>query len=83
MKTNGAYREDCNCSAGPIVAGRILSGVAHRGRGRRKLAKSGYHFSIRHLHRYYNFTELTVETVSRSLHHSCRSELTRQGISLP
>ena len=37
----------------------------------------------RHLHRYYNFTELTVETASRSLHHSCRSELTRQGISLP
>ena len=37
----------------------------------------------RHLHRYYNFTELMVETVSRSLHHSCRSELTRQGISLP
>ena len=37
----------------------------------------------RHLHRYYNFTELTVETVSGSLHHSCRSELTRQGISLP
>ncbi len=37
----------------------------------------------RHLHRDYNFTELTVETVSRSLHHSCRSELTRQGISLP
>ena len=24
-----------------------------------------------------------VETVSRSLHHSCGSELTRQGISLP
>ena len=37
----------------------------------------------RHHHRDYNFTELTVETVSRSLHHSCRSELTRQGISLP
>ena len=37
----------------------------------------------RHLHRDYNFTELTVETVSRSLHHACRSELTRQGISLP
>ena len=37
----------------------------------------------RHLHRYYNFTEFMVETVSRSLHHSCRSELTRQGISLP
>src|SRR5690554_7965824 len=37
----------------------------------------------RHLHRYYNFTELTAETVPRSLHHSCRSELTRQGISLP
>eukprot|EP00827_Trimyema_finlayi_P006983 TRINITY_DN900_c1_g1_i3.p1 TRINITY_DN900_c1_g1~~TRINITY_DN900_c1_g1_i3.p1 ORF type:complete len:190 (-),score=-54.50 TRINITY_DN900_c1_g1_i3:132-701(-) len=37
----------------------------------------------RHLHRYYNFTELMTETVSRSLHHSCRSELTRQGISLP
>ena len=27
--------------------------------------------------------ELTVETSSGSLHHSCRSELTRQGISLP
>ena len=37
----------------------------------------------RHLHRYYNFTELMVETASGSLHHSCRSELTRQGISLP
>ncbi len=37
----------------------------------------------RHHHRDYNFTELTVETVSRSLHHSCRSELTRQRISLP
>ena len=37
----------------------------------------------RHLHRYYNFTEVMAETVSRSLHHSCRSELTRQGISLP
>ncbi len=37
----------------------------------------------RHLHRNYNFTELMVETVPRSLHHSCRSELTRQGISLP
>eukprot|EP01023_Acetabularia_acetabulum_P057219 TRINITY_DN665_c0_g1_i5.p4 TRINITY_DN665_c0_g1~~TRINITY_DN665_c0_g1_i5.p4 ORF type:complete len:107 (+),score=4.36 TRINITY_DN665_c0_g1_i5:2-322(+) len=24
-----------------------------------------------------------AETVARSLHHSCRSELTRQGISLP
>ena len=32
---------------------------------------------------YYNFTELMAETVSGSLHHSCRSELTRQGISLP
>jgi len=24
-----------------------------------------------------------LETVKKSLHHSCRSELTRQGISLP
>ena len=39
--------------------------------------------NARHLHRNYNFTELMVETVPRSLHHSCRSELTRQGISLP
>src|SRR6218665_2258143 len=37
----------------------------------------------RHLHRDYNFTELMAETAPRSLHHSCRSELTRQGISLP
>ena len=31
----------------------------------------------------HNFTELMAETAPRSLHHSCRSELTRQGISLP
>jgi hypothetical protein len=36
-----------------------------------------------HLHDYYSFTEPLVETVIRSLRHSCRSELTRQGISLP
>ncbi len=36
-----------------------------------------------HLHRYYNFTESLVETVPKSLHLSCGSELTRQGISLP
>ncbi len=34
-----------------------------------------------HLHRYYNFTESLVETVPKSLHLSCGSELTRQGIS--
>ena len=34
-------------------------------------------------YRYYNFTEIMAETASGSLHHSCRSELTRQGISLP
>ena len=37
----------------------------------------------RHLHRYYNFAGRVIETVPRSLHHSCGSELTRQGISLP
>ena len=36
----------------------------------------------RHLHRYCIFTELVPETVFQSLHHSCASELTRQGISL-
>lgn len=36
----------------------------------------------RHLHRYCIFTELVPETVPQSLHHSCASELTRQGISL-
>src|SRR3954466_11381477 len=36
----------------------------------------------RHLHRDCNFTEPLVETASKSLRHSCRSELTRQGISL-
>src|SRR5690606_6996815 len=36
-----------------------------------------------HLHGYYNFTESPVETAPKSLRHSCRSELTRQGISLP
>ena len=35
--------------------------------------------------RYYNFTGLVTveETEFNSLDHSCRSELTRQGISLP
>src|SRR5581483_12417517 len=36
----------------------------------------------RHLHRDCNFTEPLVETAFKSLRHSCRSELTRQGISL-
>ena len=36
-----------------------------------------------HLHDNYSFTESLVETVVRSLRHSCRSELTRQGTSLP
>ncbi|MBS4163025.1 hypothetical protein PRO82_000314 [Candidatus Protochlamydia amoebophila] len=38
---------------------------------------------ILHLHSKFNFTRLILETVGKSLHHSCRSELTRQGISLP
>src|SRR5213083_2731105 len=36
----------------------------------------------RHLHRDYSFTGSLVETAPKSLRHSCRSELTRQGISL-
>src|SRR5207248_11175106 len=36
-----------------------------------------------HLYSSCNFAESLVETVSKSLRHSCRSELTRQGISLP
>ena len=36
-----------------------------------------------HLHHDYNFTGLVVETVLQSLRLSCRSELTRQGTSLP
>ena len=36
-----------------------------------------------HLHDNYSFTESLVETVVQSLRHSCRSELTRQGTSLP
>ena len=36
-----------------------------------------------HHHKHFNFAESLEETVWRSLRHSCRSELTRQGISLP
>ncbi|VDO15922.1 unnamed protein product [Brugia timori] len=36
-----------------------------------------------HLYSYCNFAGLLAETVGKSLRHSCRSELTRQGISLP
>eukprot|EP00828_Plagiopyla_frontata_P025772 TRINITY_DN330_c0_g2_i4.p2 TRINITY_DN330_c0_g2~~TRINITY_DN330_c0_g2_i4.p2 ORF type:complete len:210 (+),score=-33.49 TRINITY_DN330_c0_g2_i4:377-1006(+) len=43
----------------------------------RPTAGNGY------LHPQYNFTRLAVKTALKSLRHSCRSELTRQGISLP
>src|SRR4028118_2364859 len=36
-----------------------------------------------YLHPRYNFAESLVETAGMLLCHSCRSELTRQGISLP
>src|SRR5665647_3351608 len=36
-----------------------------------------------HLYAWCNFAELVVEAAPKSLLHSCRSELTRQGISLP
>src|SRR4029079_12959250 len=36
----------------------------------------------RHLHRHYKFAVPVGKTVALSLRHSCRSELTRQGISL-
>src|SRR5260370_3529749 len=36
----------------------------------------------RNPHRYCSFAELTEETAVKSLRHSCRSELTRQGILL-
>ena len=36
-----------------------------------------------HLHEQCNFTGTVVETAPKSLRRSCRSELTRQGISLP
>src|SRR2546429_5574064 len=35
-----------------------------------------------HLYSFCNFAESLVETAPKSLRHSCRSELTRQGISL-
>ena len=35
-----------------------------------------------HHHKHFNFAESREETVWPSLRHSCRSELTRQGISL-
>src|SRR5215469_6219129 len=37
---------------------------------------------IRRLHRNHKFAEPLAKTVVRSVRHSCRSELTRQGISL-
>lgn len=39
--------------------------------------------NILHLHNNFNFTELIFETVGKSLRHSCRTEITRQGILLP
>jgi hypothetical protein len=38
---------------------------------------------ISHLHETFNFTGPPAETAPKSLHLSCGSELTRQGISLP
>src|SRR5699024_6219326 len=43
----------------------------------RPVAGNGHH------HPYFIFTGPPVETALKSLHHSCGSELTRQGISLP
>ena len=80
----------CIIAEKPSVARDIARIVGANTRQDGYLEGNGYmvtwamgHLSTRHHHRDYNFTELTVETVSRSLHHSCRSELTRQGISLP
>ena len=56
----------------------ILAGLLAYGTGSFRLSAG-----TRHFHRDFNFTELLAETVWRSLRHSCRSELTRQGISLP
>ena len=39
--------------------------------------------SFLHLHKNFNFTEIILETAEQSFYHSCASELTRQGISLP
>ena len=36
-----------------------------------------------HFHRFCNFAGFILETVKQSLSHSCRTEFTRQGISLP
>ena len=47
------------------------------------LARKAFYPGTLHLHSEFNFTESRVETAWPSLCHSCRSELTRQGISLP
>ena len=39
--------------------------------------------SSSHFHEQCNFTEFILETVKQSLYHSCGTEFTRQGISLP
>ena len=39
--------------------------------------------STPHLHGNFNFTKSILETAKQSLRHSCTSEFTRQGISLP
>ena len=40
-------------------------------------------YSLSHLHDLCTFIEIILETVGQSLHHSCRTEITRQGILLP
>ena len=39
--------------------------------------------TIPHLNGKFNFTESVLETVEKSLRHSCGMELTNQGVSLP
>jgi len=60
-----------------------------------KELKHQFHFAVKvlgssclivklsHLHDKFNFVDLNLETVGRSLLHSCRSAINRQGISLP
>eukprot|EP01035_Chromulina_nebulosa_P049619 gene49619-67371_t len=45
-----------------------------------RMPAQSYSKGTPHLHGEFNFTELMLETAGKSLRHSCRSELTRQGI---
>src|SRR5207302_11396981 len=80
--TGGSPKAETLGSTHPTYATQVMHTI--NGRLHERCTGSFCHDAgNRNPHRYCSFAERTEETAVKSLRHSCRSELTRQGISLP